>query len=101
MKTLILAPQNMTTRSYLLPSPPRAQQTGNYDFAWAMLVLETVMDESDYCAEYPADGTLVFGNVTLDGAAVSWDTTVTKTECAQDLQVTAAGDIATLTWNPN
>ena len=91
----------MTTRPYLLPSPPRAQQTGNYDFAWAMLVLETVMDESDYCAEYPADGTLVFGNVTLDGAAVSWDTTVTKTDCSQDLQVTAAGDVATLTWNPN
>ena len=66
-----------------------------------MLVLETIMDESDYCAEYPADGTLVFGNVTLDGAAVSWDTTVTKTDCAQDLQVTAAGDAATLTWNPN
>ena len=47
-----------------------------------MLVLETVMDESDY-VEYPADGTLVLGNVTLDGAAVSWDTTVTKTECAR------------------
>ena len=65
-----------------------------------MLVLETIMASEDYCAEYPADGKLVFANVTVDGEAVAWETTVTKTDCSQDLEVTTAGDVATLTWSP-
>ena len=43
---------------------------------------------------------LAFENVTVDGEAVAWETTVTKTDCSQDLQVTTAGDVATLTWSP-
>jgi len=67
------------------------------DFQWAMLVLETIMDEG-VCADYPASNSLLFTGVQLNnGTTPQWTTRVQMHDCNQVISQVKA-DSVLLTW---
>jgi len=67
------------------------------DFGWAMLVLETIMDESA-CRNYPASNQLLFTGVNLNnGTTPQWTTRVQMHDCKQAISQVKP-DTVLLTW---
>ena len=58
---------------------------GGYDFDWAMIVHETIMASSSYCAEYPASDRVDYSNVELDSELLigQWTERARQTDCVQ------------------
>jgi len=65
-------------------------------FYVAMLVLETIMDQS-VCADLPANGLIEFSNISVNGKQIQWTDRVTSHECGENI----VDDSTTVTfrWN--
>jgi len=57
----------------------------NTDFHVAMLVLETIMDQS-VCADLPSSDSIVFSNITVNGNVIKWTDRVTDTQCGEKIE---------------
>lgn len=70
---------------------------GGYDFDWAMLVCETVKFDDD-CAALPAQSSLSFTNVTLNGfKSIEWKERVGLKDCDQNIR--AGSENVSLVWS--
>jgi hypothetical protein len=70
----------------------------NTDFQYAMLVLETVMPNTNYCNLYPGgDDKIIFSNVKVNNAVPKWTTQVAEHDCSQAATVNADNTV-TFSW---
>jgi len=73
-------------------------QIQNTEFQYAMLVLETIMSNTNYCDLYPGgDDKCVFTNVKVNNAAAKWTIQVSEHDCSQAATVNADGSV-TFSW---
>jgi len=66
----------------------------NTQFHVAMLVLETIMDQS-VCADLPSSDSITFSDVSVNGRAVQWTDRVQDTQCGEKI----ADQSATVTFH--
>lgn len=76
-----------------------ADKTGNSQFQWAMVVLETIMPEKQ-CKLLPGgQRTVTFTGIKVNNAVPSWTTQEGLTDCNQTISVGDSGASVVMTWN--
>lgn len=76
------------------------QRLGGYDFDWAMVVYETIMDKVDYCDELPASDAISFTAVLVDGESnIEWTEREQLDECDQKVTANAKNQTVDMTWD--
>jgi len=67
----------------------------NTDFHVAMLVLETIMDQSQ-CVDLPASNGITFTGVSVNGKKIQWTDRVTDSSCGE--KITDKSTTVTFNW---
>jgi len=67
----------------------------NTDFHVAMLVLETIMDESQ-CVDLPASNSITFTGVSVNGNKIKWTDRITDSTCGE--KITDQSTTVTFAW---